>query len=69
LKVIRITLIILVAAAVLSFIRAQKTFDIIKALPFCDGEPVNGYHIGALLICLIGLWGFCRLARRNNDEQ
>ena len=67
--IIRITLIVLVAAAVLSFVRAQKTFDIVKALPFCDGEPVNGYHIGALLICLIALWGFSRLGRRNIDDK
>lgn len=68
-KVIRITLIVLVVAAVLSFVRATKTFDIVKALPFCDGEPVNGYHIGALIICLIALCGFSRLGRRNNDEE
>jgi hypothetical protein len=69
LKIIRITWIVLVAAAVLSFVRAQETFDIVKALPFCDGEPVNSYHIGALIICLIALWGFSRLGRRNNDEE
>jgi len=68
-KVIKITLIVLVAAAVLSFVRAERTFNIVKALPFFDGEPVNEYHIGAMIICLIALWGFSRLSRRNNDGE
>ena len=67
-KAIKITFVLLTAAAVLHFLRAEKTIDIRKALPFLDGEPPNAYHIAALAVILIFLWGLIRLGRGNDDE-
>ncbi|MFC1762822.1 hypothetical protein ACFL6U_12185 [Planctomycetota bacterium] len=66
-KAIKITLVLLIAAAAINFIKADNIVDIRKALPFCDGQPPNAYHWGALVITLIFLWGLARLRRRDDD--
>ena len=63
-KFIKITIIILIAATALNYIRADRAYNIIRALPFCDGEPINNYHWGALAILIITLWGYHRLTRK-----
>jgi hypothetical protein len=66
-KTVKITLILLTAAAVIIFMKAGRAVDLRRALPFCDGEPPNEYHYGALALLLIWLWGMARL-RRKDDE-
>jgi len=67
-KATKITLVLLCAAAVLHFLKAEKNIDIRKSLPFLDGEPPNIYHVGALAMILIFFWGLGRL-RRHDDEE
>ncbi|MFC1764995.1 hypothetical protein ACFL6U_23360 [Planctomycetota bacterium] len=65
-KIIKLALILLFMSSVLSFIKADKSIDIRQALPFCDGEPPNVYHVGALIMILIFLWG---INRKGQDED
>ena len=67
-KAAKITLILLVAAATITFMKTNRAIDLRRALPFCDGEPPHLYHIGALALLLIWLWGMRRLRRRHDDR-
>ena len=67
-KVIKLAIIVLLGAATISFIKSDRSFNIIRALPFADGEPVNIYHWGALIILLITCWGFYRLTRKKDED-
>lgn len=68
-KPIKLAIIILLGAAAISFIRSDKEFSIIKALPFADGEPVdNIYHWGALIILGLTFWGYYRLTRKKDED-
>lgn len=64
----KLTAIILLGAAAISFIKSDRSFNIIRALPFADGEPVNIYHWAALIILLITFWGFYRLTRKKDED-
>jgi hypothetical protein len=64
-KTLKITATILIAAALLNFIRDGRSFHIAKVLPFCDGRSVNTYHWGGLIMCAIALWGYFRLKNRS----
>jgi len=68
-KAMKITLILLGTAAVIHFIKADNAIDIRRALPFLDGEVPNAYHIGALAIILLFLWGLARLGRHDDDRS
>ena len=65
---IKLVAIILLGAAAISFIRSDKEFNIIRALPFADGEPVNIYHWAALIILGLTFWGFYRLTRKKEED-
>jgi len=67
-KTIKIVIIILIGATVLSFVKSGQEFHIAKLLPFCDGEPVNRYHLAGLVMCVIALWSYYRLRRRDNND-
>lgn len=67
-KAVKITLILLIAAAAILFIRSDYQLDIREALPFCDGRRPNKYHLAAIVIIVIWLWGLARLRRRDGDE-
>jgi hypothetical protein len=67
-KAMKITLILLVAAATITFMKTDRAIDLRRALPFCDGEPLNVYHVTALVLLLIWLWGMARLRRRDDDR-
>lgn len=67
-KAIKITLVLLATAAVLHFLKAEEDIDIRKSLPFLDGEPPNVYHVAALAVILIFVWGLIRLGRGKDDE-
>jgi hypothetical protein len=68
-KTIKMTIIILLTITVLSFIKSGKSFNLIQALPFADGRPVNIYHWAALAILLITCWGYCRLNHKKKEED
>ena len=67
-KAVKITLILLTAAAAILFMKANRSLDIREALPFCDGQPPNKYHAAGIVILLIWLWGMARLRRRDDDD-
>ncbi|MFA6186470.1 MAG: hypothetical protein WC770_04555 [Phycisphaerae bacterium] len=68
-KTIKLTIIILLTIAVLSIIKSGRSFNIVQALPFADGKPVNIYHWAALAILLITCWGYCRLNHKKKEEE
>ena len=70
-RAITLTLIILITACLLNFIRRSvDNFHIAKILPFCDGEPVSPeYAIGGVIILLILLWGILRLNNSDGDDK
>lgn len=69
-KAIKLAIIILLGAAAISFIRSDKEFNIIRALPFADGEPVgNIYHWGSLAILGLTFWGYYRLTKKHDEDE
>lgn len=69
-KIIKVTLIILVAASTLMFVKSDLVFHIAKVLPFCSGNPIEwDYELGGLAILVLFLLGLHRLNRnRRNDN-
>jgi hypothetical protein len=67
-KIIQLTIIILITITLFSFIKADANFNIIKGLPFADGEKINLYHWASLIIILLTLWGYCRLNRKDEED-
>ena len=69
-KAIKITLIILVAATTLVFIRSDLAFHIAKILPFCSGSPIEwDYELGILAMLLLFVLGLYRLHRNHRDDD
>jgi len=68
-KMLKITAVILIASAILSFLRAGSDFPIAEVLPFCDGHAVNEYHWAGLVMSGIALWGYYRLKRQSKDDD
>ena len=72
-RVIKITLILLVASSVFAFVKSGMVFHIAKVLPFCSGNPIVwSYEIGGLVIIGLFIWGLRRLnrnRRKDNNEQ
>jgi len=69
-KVIKITLIILVVASILAFVKSGMVFHIAKVLPFCSGNPIEwGYELGALAILVLFLLGLQRLRRNQRRDD
>jgi hypothetical protein len=69
-KAIALTLIILITACFLNFLRKSvDNFHIAQIFPFCDGRKVSGeYAIGGVVILLILLWGILRLNSSDDDK-
>lgn len=68
-KIIKLTVIVLLTFTALSFVKSGKSFNIVQALPFADGDPVNIYHWGSLAILLITLWGYFRMNRDHENDN
>lgn len=69
-KTIKITLIILVAATILVFIRSELAFHIAKILPFCSGDPIEwDYELAALAMLVLFVLGLYRLHRNHRDDD
>jgi hypothetical protein len=68
-KIIQLTVIILITIAVFAFIKAKEKFNIIKGLPFADGEDVNLYHWASLAILLLTCWGYYRLTHKDDEDS
>lgn len=69
-KPIAVTLIILITACLLNFIKKSvDNFHIAEIFPFFDGREVKPeYAIGGIVMLLILLWGILRLNRRTDDD-
>ena len=63
-KAVKLCLTIVIAAVVINFIRAGRTFHIAKVLPFAGGpETIPLYDwAGAIMLCIFA-WGLYRLKR------
>ena len=69
-KAIKITLILLVAATILVFVRSDLAFHIAKSLPFCSGDPIDwDYASGALTMLVLFVLGLYRLRRNQRDDD
>jgi hypothetical protein len=68
-RLLKLTIIILTTFVLISFIKSDESFNIIKELPFADGEDINIYHWASLAILLITCWGFYRLSRKNDEDE
>lgn len=68
-KTIKLTVIILLAIAVFIFIKSDEHFNIIKGLPFADGDDVNIYHWASLILILLTCWGYYRLNHKDRDDE
>ena len=69
-RVIKITLILLVASSVFAFVKSGMSFHIAKVLPFCSGNPIQGgYELGGLAIIGLFIWGLYRLNRNNREDN
>jgi len=68
-RLIQLTLIVLIAVAVFSFITNGQIFHLSRVLPFCSGGGIDTpYEIGGLVMLGLFLWGLYRLKRNNRDE-
>lgn len=68
-RTIKLTVIILITLAVFAFIRSDEHFNIIKALPFADGDDVNIYHWASLILILLTCWGYYRLNHKDDEDS
>ena len=69
-RAVKFTLLLLIAAGLLNFIKADNQFHIAKVLPFADGQPVNAeYAIGGIILLIILLWGISRLNHRDDQDK
>ncbi len=68
-KLIQLTVILLIAAAVFSFMTNGEIFHLSRVLPFCSGRGIETpYEIGGLVMLGLFLWGLYRLKRNNRDD-
>jgi len=68
-KLIQLTLIFLIAAAVFLFITEGEIIHLSRVLPFCSGHGIETpYEIGGLVMLGLFLWGLYRLKRNNRDD-
>ena len=69
-KAMTLTLIILITACFLNFLRKSvDNFHIAQIFPFCDGRPVRPeYAVGGVVILLILLWGILRINNGGDDK-
>ena len=68
-KAMKLAAIVLLAGTFLTYIRSGRDFNIVQALPFSDGEPVNIYHWAAFAILIITCWGIYRLTHKPDDDE
>ena len=68
-KTAKITFIIILAAALIVFLREGRTFHIAKILPFCGGFKPSMYDAAAIALLLLMLWGLGRLKRRDTSDD
>ena len=68
-KLIQLTLILLIAAAVFLFITDGDTFHLSRVLPFCSGDGLETpYEVGGVVMLGLFLWGLYRLKQNDRDE-
>lgn len=66
-KVFAIIMIVLFAFIAINIIRDGSDYPLPQVLPFCSGEDVNMFDLGAVLLLLMafmGIWNVC-----SNDED
>lgn len=69
-RIIKVTLILLIASSVFAFVKSGNSFHIAKVLPFCSGNPIrSGYELGGLAIISLFIWGLYRLNRNNREDD
>ncbi len=69
-KLIKVILIILIAAVALNFIKTGQQFHIAKLLPFADRDfNVDIYDYAGLAAIAIFVWGLLRLNRKDDEDE
>jgi len=64
-----VTAILVLALALLAWIRAGDDFDIRSILPLLGGNEINIYDLGGLLMLVIAGWGLARLMYGRGGEK
>ena len=67
-RIIYLTLLVLIAASLINFIRAGNAFHIAKVLPFASGKPPGLYDWAGIVMILITITG-TRALRRGRDDS
>ena len=69
-KLIKITLILLIASSLVAFVKSDMFFHIAKTLPFCSGSDIQwNYEFGAIAMLCLFIWGLYRLNRNSDDDD
>lgn len=69
-RIVYVTLVILIAASLIGFIRGGAGFPIVQVLPFAGGPAPALYSGAGVVMILITIWGIRRLQRnRHSDTQ
>jgi hypothetical protein len=68
-KEIRIAVILIITLVVITFIFSGEPVGLSEVIDFDYGDNLNMYHVGALSVCIITVWGLCRLMRRSEGDE
>ena len=69
-RIIKLALIIFIAALVINFFRNGRMFHIAKTLPFSNfPEEVGIYDWASVAVLAILAWGFYRIKRNSEDDK
>ena len=66
-RLVLITTIIVMSAALITWIRADEDFPIAHVLPFMGGDDPGVYDVGALVVIGITIWGITRLSSPSGE--
>lgn len=68
-KAFIIIIIMLLAFIAINIVRDQDSnFPLPQVLPFCSGEDVNMFDLGAILMIVMALMGISNLNRKDKDD-
>ena len=68
-KTFKITLIVLIAATVIIWLRDGQEFSLPELVPIFGGHELSRYDLGGLILIVIMVWGYARLKRMNRDDD
>ncbi|MFA6132818.1 MAG: hypothetical protein WC869_02235 [Phycisphaerae bacterium] len=67
-RLAKITIVLIIIAALIGWIRDEHTLGhIAKCLPFCSGAKPSFFDFGAVAMVILAIWGLARLKRHGDD--